>query len=135
MNPGQEFDGGGAGQGAFAVHLVNGALNDDMSARLKGEGAGFFFKLSADKRPFDVARSRVVALDQVRVLAVHHADEIRKLGCAIRVQPQSQSSGLPLNVDRKVCQFCGNILLKEAGFYSGGRFQHSCRSSIKVSSW
>lgn len=68
MDVSQEFAGGGAGQGVFAVHLINGALNDDMSAGLQGEGAGFFFKLSADKRPLDVATSRVVALDQVRVI-------------------------------------------------------------------
>ncbi|MEP1535143.1 MAG: hypothetical protein ABJZ56_20050 [Paracoccaceae bacterium] len=31
---GEELDGGRAGQGAFAMHLVNLALNDDMRAIL-----------------------------------------------------------------------------------------------------
>ena len=122
MDPSQEFDGCGAGQGAYAMHLIDGPLNDDVRSGLKGERAGFFLKLGTSQRPFDVAGARIVSFDQVGVLAVHHADEIGKLSCAVRMQPLSQPGGFPLDVDRKVCQFCRNMLLEEAGFDPGGRF-------------
>ncbi|SEL69233.1 hypothetical protein SAMN05443999_10761 [Roseovarius azorensis] len=88
MDPSQEFHGCGAGQGAYAMHLIDGPLNDDVRPGLKGERTGFFLKF----------------------------------GCAVRMQPKSQPGGLPLDVDRKVCQFCRNMLLEEAGFDPGGRF-------------
>ena len=109
MDPSQEFDGCGAGQGAYAMHLIDGPLNDDVRPGLKGERAGFFLKLGTSQRPFDVARARVVSFDQVGVVAVHHTDEIGKFGCAVRMQPLSQPGGFPLNVDRKVCQFCSDL--------------------------
>lgn len=56
MDAGQEFAGGGAGQGVFAVHLINGALNDDMSAGLQGEGG---FLLQAQRRQAPVRRRNV----------------------------------------------------------------------------
>jgi hypothetical protein len=88
MDPSQEFDGCRAGQGAYAMHLIDGPLNDDVRPGLQGERAGFFLKF----------------------------------GCAVRMQPKSQPGGFPLNVDRKVCQFCRNMRLEEAGFDPGGRF-------------
>ena len=124
MYPSQEFDRCGAGQGAYAMHLIDGPLNDDVRPGLKGERAGFLFKLGTSQRPFDVAGARVVSFDQVGVVAVHHTDEISKFGCAVRMQPLSQPGGFPLDVDRKVCQFCRNMLLEEAGFDPGGCFQH-----------
>lgn len=98
------------------MHLIDGPLNDDVRPGLKGEGTCFFLKLGASQRPFDVAGARVMSFDQVGVVAVHHTDEIGKFGCAVRMQPLSQPGGFPLDVDRKVCQFCGNMLLEEAGF-------------------
>ena len=50
-----------------------------------------------------------MSFDQVGVVAVHHTDEIGKFGCAVRMQPLSQPGGFPLNVDRKVCQFCSDL--------------------------
>ena len=123
MDPSQEFDGCGAGQGALAMHLVDGPLNDDVRSGLKGEGTGFFLKLGTSQRPFDVAGARVVSFDQVGVVAVHHTDEISKFGCAVRLHPLSQPGGFPLDVDRKVCQFFRNMFLEEAGFDPGGCFQ------------
>ena len=55
MDPSQEFDRCGTGQGAYTVHLVDGPLNDDVRPGLKGETASFFLKLGASQRPFDVA--------------------------------------------------------------------------------
>ena len=54
MDPSQEFDRCGAGQGALEMHLVDGPLNDDVRPGLKGEGTGFFLKLGTSQRPFDV---------------------------------------------------------------------------------
>ena len=122
MDPSQEFDRCGAGQGALAMHLVDGPLNDDVRSGLKGEGTGFFLKLGTSQRPFDVAGARVVSFDQVGVLAVHHPYEIGKLSCAVRMQPLSQTGGFPLAVARTVCEFCRTLLLDEAGFASGGCF-------------
>ena len=89
MDPSQEFDGCGAGQGAYAMHLIDGPLNDGVRSGLKGERAGFFLKLGTSQRPFDVAGARIVSFDQVGVVAVHHTDEIGKFGCAVRMQPLS----------------------------------------------
>ena len=105
MDPSQEFDGCGAGQGALAMHLVDGPLNDDVRPGLKGKRVGFFLELGASQRPFNIARACVVSFYQVGIVAVHHADEVGKLGCAIRMQPLSQPGSFPLDVDRKVCQF------------------------------
>lgn len=112
----------GARQGAFAMHLVDGPLNDEMGPDLKGERAGFLFKLGARQCLFDVAGPCVVPFDQAGVVAIHHADEIGKLGCAVRMQPLSQPGGFFLDLDRKVCQFCRNMLLKDAGFDPDGCF-------------
>src|SRR6056297_4266154 len=90
MDPSQEFDGCGAGQGALEMHLVDSPLNDDVRPGLKGEGTGFFLKLGTSQRPFDVAGAGVVSFYQVGIVAVHHADEIGKLSCAVRMQPLSQ---------------------------------------------
>lgn len=38
VHPCEEFDRGRRGHGAIAVHLVDGALHDDMGPRLKREG-------------------------------------------------------------------------------------------------
>ncbi len=76
MDPSQEFDRCGAVQGALAMHLIDGPLNDDVRPGLKGERACFFLKLTAGQRPFNVAGARVVSFDQVGVVAVHYVDEI-----------------------------------------------------------
>jgi len=55
MDPSQEFDGCGAGQGALAMHLVDGPLNDDVRPGLKGEGTGFFLKLG-QRRALAIAK-------------------------------------------------------------------------------
>ncbi|UOA16466.1 hypothetical protein DSM109990_03346 (plasmid) [Sulfitobacter dubius] len=65
MDPSQEFDGSGAGQGAYAMHLIDGSLNDDVRSGLKGERTGFFLKLGTSKRPFDVAGTRVKSVLRV----------------------------------------------------------------------
>ena len=87
------------GQGAYTMHLVDAPLNDDVRPGLKGERASFFLKRGASQRPFDVAGARVVSFDQIGVVAVHHADEIGKFSCAVRMQPLSQPGGFPLDVD------------------------------------
>ncbi len=129
VNPGQEFDGCGPRQGAIAVHVVDGTLNDDMRARLQGKRAGLLFEFGAGQRPLNIARSGVVPFEQVRLVAVYHADEVGELCRTIRMQPLTQSRSFPLYIDRESCQFGRNMLLEEAGLYPGRCFQHFCRSS------
>lgn len=128
VQPGQERDRGRAGQGALAVHLVYRPLDDDMRARFQGQRAGFFFKLRPGQGPFNVARPGVVPLDEVRIIAVHHSNEVGKFGGTVRVQPQPEPCCLSLDIHREVGQLGRNGLFEEARLDPAGCFQHSCRS-------
>lgn len=65
LNPCQNFDGSGVGQGALEVHLIDGPLNDDMRPRLQGERAGLLFKLRASKGSLNVVGVCIMTLNQV----------------------------------------------------------------------
>jgi hypothetical protein len=110
------------------MHLVDCSLNNDMRARFQSKWARLIFQLGTGERPLNVSRACVVTFDQVRVVAVYHTDEVRKFRRTVRVQPLSHLRRFFLDIDRKISQFSGNVLLKEARFDSAGCFQHFCRS-------
>lgn len=82
------------------MHLVDCSLDDDMGSRFQSKRAGLFFELGSGERALYISRACVVAFDQIRVIAVHHADEVREFRRAVRVQPLSQLGRFPLDVDR-----------------------------------
>tara|TARA_R110002012_G_scaffold315199_1_gene528677 strand:+ start:2332 stop:2676 length:345 start_codon:yes stop_codon:yes gene_type:complete len=102
------------------MHLVDRTLDDDMGAGFECEGPRFGFQLGPGEGAFDVTRARVVPLDQVRVVAVHHPDQIGQLGCVVRVQTLSQPCRFALNLDRQVRQAGRYVLFKEARFDPAG---------------
>ena len=51
------------GQGAYAMHLIDGPLNDDVRPGLKGERAGFFLKFGCAVRMQPLSQPGGVPLD------------------------------------------------------------------------
>ncbi len=96
------------------MHLVYCPLDDDMCARFQRKRAGLLLEFRAGERALNVSWACVVAFDQVRVVAIHHADEVREFSRAVRVQPLSWLGRFPLDVDRKVGQFGGSVIIEEA---------------------
>jgi hypothetical protein len=120
VHPGEERDRCWPGQSAFPMHLVDRPLNDDMGAGFKGEWSRLGLKLGPREGAFDVARARVVPLDQIRVVAVHHSDQICQFGCAVRVETLAEVRRLPLDLDRQVREAGRYVLLEEAWFNPAG---------------
>ena len=65
VHPGEERHGCGSRQGALAVQPIDFALVDDMRAGFERKGACLGFEFRSGEGPFDVARPRVMPLDQV----------------------------------------------------------------------
>jgi hypothetical protein len=116
MHQGEARDRCGPGQGAFLMHLVDRPLNDDMGAGFQRKGPRLGLKFGPGEGVFNVARACVVPLDQVRVVAVHHPDEVRQLCRAVWVKPVSQHRRLALDIDRQVRQPGRHVLFEEAWF-------------------
>jgi len=85
VHPGDELRGHRHGQLAGSVRDVDRSLNIDVGLGLQGERPLVLFDLLSGKRAFDIARSGVVTLEQIRVVAVHDSDEVGQLGQAIPV--------------------------------------------------
>lgn len=76
--------------GSQAVDL---GLQANVRGRLELQIAAVLVSIEvSDQRPFDVARARIVAFDQVAVVGVHDAHEIGEVGCGTRVQAFAQNS-------------------------------------------
>jgi hypothetical protein len=61
------------------VALVDGLLHADVRAGFELQVASLRLRFELiGQRALDIARARVVALDQVAVVAVHHADQVRE---------------------------------------------------------
>ena len=124
VDPGEERDGCGPEQDAFPMHLVDRPLDDDMCAGFQRKRARLGFELGPGEGAFDIARARVVPLDQVRVVAVHHPDQVRQLGRAVRMQPLSKPGCLALDIDRQIRKTGRYMLLEEAWLDSAGCLKH-----------
>ena len=114
------------GQPVFDRLTIDAPLEDAFE-RARANATPLFVNdvdVGTGERALDISRACVVAFDQVRVVAVHHADEVREFRRAVRVQPLSQLGRFPLDVDRKVRQFGGDVLLEETRFDSAGCFEH-----------
>lgn len=96
------------------MHLVDPSLNDDMGSGFQRKRPCLGLQLGPCKGAFDVARARVVPLDQVRVVAIHHPDQVRQFGRAVRVKTLTEVRRLALDLDRQVRQACRYVLLEEA---------------------
>ena len=68
------------------------ALQPDMRPRLDLEVAALLGRIElVGERPLDLARRRVMALDQVRVVAVHHPHELGQAFRRARMQAGTQA--------------------------------------------
>ncbi len=114
VRPGEERDRCGPGRGAFLMHLVDRPLNDDMGAGFQRKGSCLGLEFGPGEGALAVARAHVVPFNQVRVVAVHHPDQVRQLGRAVWVKPLSQHRRLALDLDRQVRQAGRYVLLEEA---------------------
>mgnify|MGYP001627839194 CR=1 FL=1 len=106
------------------MHLVEHPLDADLGAGFQRKGARLGLELGSCEGAFDVTRARVVSLDQVRVVAIHHPDQVCQFGSAVRVQALSQPCRLALDFDRKVRQAGRYVLFEEARFDPAGRLYH-----------
>lgn len=86
------------------VRLMERMLDDDMGAGFQRKRARLGFEFRSGKGTFDIVRASVVPLDQVRVVAVHHSDQVSQRGRAVRMQPLSKPGSLALEIDRQVRQ-------------------------------
>src|ERR1700736_6130088 len=92
----------------------------DMGLGLEREGPLLGFNFGAGERSLDIKRPRVVPLDEVRVVAVHHTDEIGEFGQTVLVQPLPDVRRLLLDFDCKIGQDARYLLFEEAGLDTGG---------------
>jgi hypothetical protein len=83
--------------------LVDGLLNLDMRNRLKLQGAPSRFSgIVFAQRLVDVARMRVVALNQIRVVAVHRANQRSDGRCDDRICLPCQRTGARDQIERGI---------------------------------
>jgi hypothetical protein len=78
-------------QRALGATRVDGLLNANVRACLELQIApvALFFELIGE-RSLDIARASVVTLDQIAVVTIHHADQIRETAGSTRMEPRSE---------------------------------------------
>ncbi len=94
-----------------------------MSLRLQCEWPLLRFNRCTGKRALNIKRSRIVTLDQIGIVAVHHADEVSEFGQTILVQALTDIGRSPLNFYREICQHPRDVFLEQAWFDTGGGFK------------
>ena len=81
------------------MHFVDLALHHHVGLGLKCKRASLRLQLGAGKGTLDVFRPGVVPFNQIRVVGIHHANEVGELGCGLGMKPSAKISRFPLNLD------------------------------------
>ena len=87
-------------------------------------GTGFQRKRARLCLQFVTGEGACCSLDQVRILAVHHADQIRQLGRTVRVTTLTKGRRFALDLDRQVRQAGRYVLIQESRFDPAGCLKH-----------
>ncbi|HEV2602814.1 MAG TPA: hypothetical protein VGU24_04045 [Microvirga sp.] len=107
---------------------VYGAVHQDVGASLEGEWSTLRVKFGTRQGALDVLGACVVALNQVRVVAVHHPDEFGQLCGRVEVEISPEERGLVLDLTDQVGEDARDVVLEKAGFDPGRCLEHCCRS-------
>ena len=104
------------------MEAVNLPLHTDMGHGLDLEVAAPFVRVQiGGQRPLDLPGPRVVALNEIRVVAVHDPHEIGQAGGGARMQPGAQPFCHGDELGGQVGQLLA-ALINEAGFDPGRCF-------------
>jgi hypothetical protein len=114
MQPADERHGTRLGCITGSVTAIDLALKANMRARFELEIAALFTVVEPPgERGFDLARRRVVPLDQVRVVAIHDPHRVGEARRNTRMEPSAECSGRGGQAGHQVEQF-GSGLVQEA---------------------
>jgi len=92
MQPQNEIGGRRLGKSSRRAHPVHFSLDPHMGASLQLKVATLFVAIEfACERTFDIAGARIVAFNQIAVVRIHHANEVRKRCRGSRVKRTTQS--------------------------------------------
>ena len=130
MEPADEDGRSRLRQIADGMAPVDLALQPDMRPRLQLKIAPFLgrFEMPLQRR-LNLARRRVVTLDQVRVVAIHDPDGIGEAGGRAGMQARAEIGGGGREAGHEVEQFRPR-LVEQTGFNSRSGFfrrRHNCR--------
>ena len=100
------------------------ALNHNVSAGFQSKWTALWIDFGTPKSAFDVAWTRIVPLDEVRIVTVHHADKVRQLLRGVRMQPLPKRAGSSLELHRQIGDPVRHAILEEARLNPFRRLQH-----------
>jgi hypothetical protein len=128
----EEIDTGGVGQGAERELRVDALLDTNMSARFKLEIAALLIDIEiVPQSALDVPRPGSVALDQIRVVAVHHSHEVGETGGSAGMKPTAEPASGGRQLGEKVEQPAARFL-QEAGLDASGDFDQCIRRHLPI---
>jgi hypothetical protein len=115
MQPADEIDRGRVGQRAGRVLAIDVALHADVRARLQLKIPALRGAVEPPLQGrLDLARRRVVTLDQVRVVAVHDPHGLRQAGSRACMHPCPEACRRPREAREEVDNLCSR-LVQQAG--------------------
>jgi hypothetical protein len=109
------------------------AVHQHMRARFERQRPALGLDFSAGQCAFDIPGPRVVALDQIRVVAIHDANKIGEFGSRLGMASRPERRGFSLYFADKLRQDAWDRVFKNQQFDSGWCLDHDCRSYIALS--